>query len=79
MDEERQISLPLIRIDNETWILLKGVSRAFNFRASSISSPHTVQDPSDHRMMQSRAEGSVKCTSTRSWDISKYTARKKRD
>jgi hypothetical protein len=64
------IDLPLVEIDGRLWILLKDVSKAFHFRATNIDNPKQVREPSDHRCFESRAEGSVKCSATRVWDIS---------
>lgn len=72
----RYIEVPLVRIDGKMWLLLKDISPAFHFRAVNIDSPVPVKDPSDHRLLQARAEGSVKCTSTRAWDISEFVSKK---
>lgn len=75
MPASKTISLPLVKIDDRIWILLSNVSKAFHFRAVSIDTPRVVKEPSDHRFLQSRAEGSVKCTSTSSWNISDFVSK----
>ncbi len=72
----RFIPVPLVKIDGKTSLLLKDISPAFHFRAVHIDAPVQVKDPSDHRLLQARAEGSVKCTSTRAWDISEFVSKK---
>lgn len=74
--EVRYIPVPLVKIDGKLWLLLKDISPAFHFRAVSIDTPVQVKDPSDHRLFQARAEGSVKCTSTRAWDISEFVGKR---
>ncbi len=72
----RYVPVPLVMIDGKLWLLLRDISPAFHFRAVTIDTPVQVKEPSDHRLCQARAEGSVKCTSTRSWDISEYVPKK---
>ncbi|MFC2143151.1 hypothetical protein ACFLQN_02010 [Candidatus Aenigmatarchaeota archaeon] len=66
------VDIPTKEIDGEKWILLKAICNKFTIRATTINKKiRIVRDPSDHRMHQTTAEGSVKC-SPRRWDISKF-------
>ena len=63
------LPIPVIEINGEKWLILKNLDRKITFRAQSIDIRGRVKDPSDHRMTEAIAEGSVKCK-PRNWDIS---------
>lgn len=70
---EEYISVPITRIENKTWLLLKAISTSWNVRAVDIDKkPHQTKDPSDHRVFEIGAEGSVKCTPKSQWIIENY-------
>jgi len=73
----REIPIPIVQIDGESWLLLKKLDRVFHFRAESIDPPKRVKEPSDHRCDESRAEGSVKCRPKGGfWNLSQYENKK---
>ena len=63
------VEIPTTEIGGETWILLNHISPSFTIRAVKIKHLGKARDPSDHRLDQAKAEGSVKCK-PRQWDIS---------
>jgi hypothetical protein len=67
------VMVPITKIENKTWLLLKVISKSWNIRSASMDKkPHQEKDPSDHRVFEIGAEGSVKCTPKSQWDIESY-------
>ncbi len=69
------VEIPIVDIEGEDWILLKHLCDSFTFRAVSIKHQGRVKDPSDHRVEEAKAKGSVKCK-PRAWDISQVLKQK---
>ena len=66
------VNIPTAEIDGETWLILKNINKKIIFRADSIEkNKKRVVEPSNHRMDEAVAEGSVKCR-PRNWDISQF-------
>jgi len=63
------MDMPLVEIEGKRWFLLKNISDSWIVRAVDIEKPRQVRERSDHRSMESRAEGSVKCRPTKEWDL----------
>jgi len=67
------VIIPTTKIGKKTWILLNVISDSFTFRGVDITKPIRCKDPSDHRLMECKVTGSVKCSVNKEWDISNYT------
>ena len=66
------MEIPTAKIGGDTWLLLnKVLGKKIIFRAVSIKHKGRVKEPSDHRVDEAEAEGSVKCKS-KYYDISNY-------
>jgi hypothetical protein len=67
------VPVPVVEIGNKQWFLLRNISNKWTFRAFNIKEPRGVREPSDHKAMESKAEGSVKCRPDKEWDLTKYS------
>ncbi len=65
------VEIPTTEINGDKWILLSCLDKKITFRAVSIGKVRRISDPSDHRVCETIAEGSVKCK-PRSWNISQF-------
>lgn len=63
------VDVPVIEVEGEKWLLLKGFDSKIVFRAASIEKPRRVSEPNQHRAFEAVAEGGVKCRPRR-WTIS---------
>jgi hypothetical protein len=67
------LSFPVTTINGREWILLGRLDRVITFRAVSINKKkQRVQESTGHHFDEAIAEGSVKFTSKREWNIKMY-------
>lgn len=71
---ETPITIPIVELDNKTWILLKHISSSWTFRAMAMDKhpKETHEQKSHHKVFEIKAEGSVRCTPNKQWDILNY-------
>jgi hypothetical protein len=66
------IKIPVAEIGGKKFILLSKISKTWFIRAYNISNPQRAPEAQNHRIKQVKAEKSVKCYSTRAYDLTGY-------
>lgn len=71
----KTVRLPVIKIGNEDWIRID-FTKVVKIRAVDIKcKKERVSEPSGHRFNEAIAEGSVKLTPKREWDVQQFLSK----
>jgi hypothetical protein len=70
--KKNAIKIPVAEIDGRKFLLLSKISKTWFIRAYSFSKPTKPPEAQNHRIKQVKAERSVKCYSTRAYDLTEY-------